>query len=349
MMTRPARLRYLMRDRMRDGSWRWRVRIRGQVSARLPGDPRTDADAYAAYVQAVADLAGRTSPTPAAPPKGSFAALVTDYLERGGKTASPATMKQRRSLLGRLLVEHGDRVAVMPPRAVRSILFAMEDRPGAAKNTLKALRAMYRWSVERGMIETDPTDGIRWTVRDTGGFRPWTPADLRQFVKHHPPGTTAYLAVALAVFTAARRSDLVRLGRQHIRTVDGIDVLEWRQAKGDGLVSVPILPQLAEAIEAVPADQMVFLHTGHGLPYSANGFGNRMAKWTADAGLAGLTAHGVRKAAGALLAEAGCTAHQIAAILGHSDPQTSSIYTRSADKLTLAREAMAKLRGKKVL
>jgi integrase len=49
----------------------------------------------------------------------------------------------------------------------------------------------------------------------------------------------------------------------------------------------------------------------------------------------------LRKAAARRLAELGCTAHQIMAILGHKSLSEGDRYTRDADRERLAREAMS--------
>jgi len=62
------------------------------------------------------------------------------------------------------------------------------------------------------------------------------------------------------------------------------------------------------------------------------------------AGLAGLSAHGLRKAAARRLADAGCSAKQIAAVTGHRTLQEVAHYTADADQEKLARDAMERLR-----
>ncbi|WP_215755322.1 tyrosine-type recombinase/integrase [Acetobacter sp. P5B1] len=52
--------------------------------------------------------------------------------------------------------------------------------------------------------------------------------------------------------------------------------------------------------------------------------------------------HGLRKAAGRRLAEAGCTPHQIASILGHKTLSETMRYTQSARQKTLAQQAIGK-------
>jgi enterobacteria phage integrase len=53
-------------------------------------------------------------------------------------------------------------------------------------------------------------------------------------------------------------------------------------------------------------------------------------------------AHGLRKASARRLAEAGCSAKQIAAITGHKTLAEIERYTRQADQEILARQAMSK-------
>jgi integrase len=56
--------------------------------------------------------------------------------------------------------------------------------------------------------------------------------------------------------------------------------------------------------------------------------------------------HGLRKAAGRRLADAGCTAHEIMAVLGHKTLSEAERYTREANQAHLATAALAKLEGR---
>jgi site-specific recombinase XerD len=92
---------------------------------------------------------------------------------------------------------------------------------------------------------------------------------------------------------------------------------------------------------------MTLLNTQRGRPFTVGGFG----EWIRDAiTAAGLPLecqpHGLRKAAGRRLAEAGCTAHEIMAMLGHKTLSEAERYTREADQPRLAGTALAKLEGR---
>ncbi len=56
-----------------------------------------------------------------------------------------------------------------------------------------------------------------------------------------------------------------------------------------------------------------------------------------------MRSHGIRKAVGTILAEAGCTLYEIMALHGHGDPKASEIYTRSVDRRKLVESAMGRI------
>jgi integrase len=137
---------------------------------------------------------------------------------------------------------------------------------------------------------------------------------------------------------------VVKIGRQHIYN----DVLTINQGKTEGgeeaHLEIPVHPKLREIIEATPTVGVkTFLVTHFGKPYTAAGFGNWFRELCNQAGCPDVSAHGLRKAAGRRLAEIGCSANQIAAILGHASLSEVQRYTKAADRKRMAREAMAKL------
>jgi integrase len=143
----------------------------------------------------------------------------------------------------------------------------------------------------------------------------------------------------LGVFTAQRRGDVVRIGRQHIR--DG--VLTVRQRKTGTTLAIPVHPELARIIDATPIGHLTLLTTKSGRSYSANNFSDQFRVWCDQAGLPQhCVFHGLRKAAARRLAEAGCTAHEIAALTGHASLREVERYTKAADQARLAKAALAK-------
>ena len=110
------------------------------------------------------------------------------------------------------------------------------------------------------------------------------------------------------------------------------------------MVALPIHPALQAELDLVPAEQMQFILTQSGKPFTVNGFGNKVRKWCDAAGLPNLSAHGLRKAMGTRLAEAEATDEQISAVLRVSK-RTAAIYTAQANKAKIAKAGIAKIGG----
>jgi integrase len=89
-----------------------------------------------------------------------------------------------------------------------------------------------------------------------------------------------------------------------------------------------------------PGEHLTFLVTKSGKPYRGNDFSEQFRKWSDDAGLPHCSEHGLRKAGCRRMAEAGYTAHEIAAWSGHATLDEVSRYTKAVDQERLARNAM---------
>jgi integrase len=179
------------------------------------------------------------------------------------------------------------------------------------------------------LVVTDPHFAIwRLEQQKSDGFRTWSEEEIAAFKAHYPVGSKPRLAFELLLQTAQRRADVVRMGRQHIR--DG--VLSVRQQKTGKTLAIPVSPALAAALAAAPSKHLTFLATDDGKPFEAMAFTKWFRRCCDAAGLSGCSAHGLRKAACRRLAEAGCSANEIAAISGHASLREVERYTRAADQ-----------------
>jgi integrase len=79
-----------------------------------------------------------------------------------------------------------------------------------------------------------------------------------------------------------------------------------------------------------------------GRPYRADSLSALISEACTDLGFDGYTAHGLRHLAGAALAEAGCSVHEIMSILGHLSEKQAMEYVRQANRKVMARNAMEK-------
>jgi integrase len=66
-------------------------------------------------------------------------------------------------------------------------------------------------------VTYNPARDVPYFKAKGSGWHSWTIEEIEQFEARHPVGTKARLALALLIYTGQRRSDIVRLGRQHVR------------------------------------------------------------------------------------------------------------------------------------
>jgi integrase len=186
----------------------------------------------------------------------------------------------------------------------------------------------------------DPTSGFKVKHRQSDGIITWGEPQIEAFRQHHALGSRARLALELLLNTVQRRSDVIRMGRQHVRG----DLIQITQQKTGAKLRLPLLPELLAAIGATPSEHLTFLTTARGKPFTEDRFGHWFREQCDAAGLQGYSAHGLRKAGCRRLAEAGCTEKQIAAWSGHRSLAEIARYTRAADQEMLARAAVDKMR-----
>lgn len=329
-----VRIPYVSSFKDRHGKTRWRFR-RGSVSVYLPDPTSLDfAPAYQAALAAKPVIRPRYR-------RGSMSDLIVRYLASPefARLAAP-TKSVYRNVLKRLDREHGDKlVAQLEPRHVRALVRAKAETPTAANRLLSILNILLSLAVEEDMIRLNPASQVKKLPVKTQGFIAWSQEDVEAFEARHGPGTRERLALRLLLCTGQRRSDVVRMGWQHVEE-GWIRVV---QQKTGVALSVPLLPQLTEELARLPRDRLTFLLTKQGAPFTAAGFGNWFGEAVAAAGLAHRSAHGLRKTAAYRLAEAGCTAHEIKAITGHQTLREVQRYTAAADQKRLAAAAMAQL------
>lgn len=332
----------------RHGKARFYFRRSGFKKVPLPGLPWSP-EFMAAYELAIAGQqplqigASRVKP-------GTIRALAASYFNSGAfqRSMKASTQSVYRNIIDRFCEEtdkqgqkYGDkRAATLQREHIVKLMAKRAERPESANGLRKALRAMMKHAVEAGMRADDPTRDVKAIRVKSDGYHSWTDDEISQFEKRHPVGSRARLALALLLYTGQRRSDVVRMGRQHVREA----VLQVRQQKTGTELSIPVHAALVAIIAETPSDHLTFLTTQFGQSFTAAGFGNWFREQCNQAGLPHCSAHGLRKAAARRLADAGCTEHEIAAITGHASLREVARYTKAADQKKLAAAAMEKMK-----
>ena len=171
---------------------------------------------------------------PARAANGTLGRLALDYFASPAfRRLDPVTQRRRRAIIEGCLLEPRKLTAAGKPDGqdifrdcplsaltaahVRVLRDRKGELAGAANNRLKVVSAMFAWANENGHILTNPARDVKKIKYATDGWHTWSVDEVRCYIKRHPIGTKAYLALALMMFTGARRSDVVKLGRPHLR------------------------------------------------------------------------------------------------------------------------------------
>jgi integrase len=208
--------------------------------------------------------------------------------------------------------------------------------PGAANVFIASTHAFLGWCVDRGMLEYNPAARIK--PLKGGHLLAWTEAEARLAMREFREPERRL--VVLAYHTGQRRGDLISLLWS---AFDGAKLAVKQQKTGTPLV-IPAVPELRKELASWSRDSVFMLTSATGQPWGKEWASMRVQREAARLGMRpGLNIHGLRKLAATRLAEAGCSASEIAAITGHRSLAMVSLYTASARQEVLAEAAVLRL------
>lgn len=333
---------FLSHETTRHGKLVWYFKRKGK-RVRMPEAYGSD-EFNAAYEAA---LTGSSSVpvTPAKARSGSLKWLVDQYkLSAAFSQLAPATRRARDNILKQILADPKNAGGPFIDLTRAKIKAGIDKRaatPNAANNFLKTMSHLFKWAVEAGHVEVNPTAGVSKVNVKSDGFHTWTVDQVEKYRAFHKIGTKPRLAIDLLLFLGLRRSDVVSVGKQHMK--DG--VISIKTQKTGQWVYLPVFKQLLESINATETGDLAFLTTSKGTPFTTGAsFGNWFAKQCDAAKLPSVCrAHGLRKAGATIAADEGATAHELMAMYGWQRLAMAETYTKEADKKKLARGASERL------
>lgn len=334
------RLPYLNRQSGRHGNGRvyWYVRVRRGPRIPIPGEYGSP-EFLEAYRAALGG--GKASgPPPIRASRGTLRWGV-DLWKRSSDWlgTEPATRKQRDNILQHVLAKSGDRaIEDVTEEAIKAGREKRLATPHAANNFLKTMRAFFRWAKEEKLVDVDPAKDVKFIKVKTKGYPTWTMEEIHAYRRRWPLGTTQRIALEIYINTGFRRGDAAAVGRQHVRE----NVIHIKAGKNKVDLYIPILPALAQALDAGPVGEMSFLMTQYGRPFTKESLGNTFREWCNAAGVK-KSAHGIRKLAATVIADNGGSEQELQALFGWTTNTMSAIYTREANRKRQSLQAAFKL------
>ena len=183
-----------------------------------------------------------------------------------------------------------------------------------ADNLASALARLGAWALDRGKTDRNVLDNITRVYHSDRADKLWLPNHVGAFLKIASPEMTA--ALMLAMHTGQRQGDLRRLPWT---AYDGTRIT-LKQSKSSRIVSVRCTTALREMLDRMAASKkgLLILTTPSGRAWTKRDFNEHWNEAAKAAGIADLHFHDLRGTAVTMLAEAGCTVPEIAAVTGHS-------------------------------
>jgi integrase len=335
-MPRPLQ-RHLYREANRHGTAVWYVRTTHHgPRVRL----RAEYGSEAFWAEYNAALAG--APTkPKHKASGSLAWLWGRYrASKAWQKLSPATRRARENIMAPVLRLSEDRPCAKIKRADIELTLTKMSTANQGRAFLDAMRGLFRWAVIAipDIIRDDPTSGVKNPkTAKTNGFPIWEEAEVDRYQARWPLGTKERVWLDALLYTGLRRGDAVLIGRQHVR--DGFWSIKTEKSGKMVEVSNPMLPVLQTTLAAGPTGDLAFICGKHGNPLTKESFGNLFRDACDLAGVKGKSAHGLRKVAATRCAENGATTQQLMALFGWITQNQAELYTRTADRKRMARDA----------
>jgi integrase len=334
MNAMPRRLPpFVLRERTRHGRYVYYFRRGKGPRTRLPdlGAP----DFEEAYQAALAGRARHREREQG----GTLAWLIVRYKQSAHFASLKASTRKRRdAIMQNAAKAAGD----IPFKAVtrKDIVQALDRRsPSSGIAFLNAMQAVFKWAQSVELIQVNPCDGVKRPQFRSEGHHVWSVEEVESFRTRWRVGTRERLAMDLLLFTGLRRSDIFRVGRQHVAG----EVLSVRTEKTGKPVHIPIWSELRQSIDATPTGDLAFLTTSAGKPFtSANSFGIWFAAACRAAGVPG-RAHGLRKAGATIAADNGASAHELMSMFGWSRLAMAETYTKQANEKRLASSASERI------
>jgi integrase len=259
----------------------------------------------------------------------TFGGLVTRYLSAPEyQSLTAGSRRTYRVYLDRLR----ETFAALPVVGLtRPVVLALRDslagRPSVANQTIKTLRVLLQWAVDRGELASNPA-ARAGTIATPPRGAVWSDADIAAFRDAAPPPVR--LAFELLLGTAQRPGDVLALTWQDVAERDGRLWITLRQQKTRKPVTIPCTRGLEAALVAagpkpIAERQGPIVPSPKGKRWELRNFSRVWDEAAVQAGVGGLQRRDLRRTAMVMMAREGASEKAIASVSGHDIERTRRI------------------------
>lgn len=327
-----ARKKYVMRQ-VSKGRAYYYFRRKGMKPIRLPDNPASEEfdRAYWSIMSGRAFKAER-----------SFEAIIADFksLPRW-KDLAPKTRKQYAQVFDYFIEKNGgaDFTQVTRPD-ILDAMRANDHRPRFANSIAQVMSILCKHAMDIGWRKDNPAFQIR-KMKTGKGYRPWTPGEIKAY--RAAANGVGLLFFELQYGLGQRPQDTVLMTWADY---DGRTIRVTQEKTGAEVwlyCPAALKAMLDEAKRN--ANGLTILTNAHGKPLTYDAAYKRMRAIVVDAGLQGVTPHGLRYNATQELAEAGNSMAEIKAVTGHTTDAMVNKYASGANKREMAERAQRRRAG----
>jgi integrase len=261
-------------------------------------------------------------------------------------TLAPAWAERSREILDALLEVFGDRkLSGLRQEEIERWAAGRRGlvKASTANKELARLKHALGRAVAWGYLKASPATKVGKTKEPAGRVRYLTPEerhalldganvtvkakDGRAWIVHHAPTPALRLYILVALHTAARRAELLRLAWRDVDMRQR--TLTFRGTKNGGDRTVPMTDTVREALQELPRplDAAAAVLPPYADPHVLTRSFARLVK---RLGLTRLTFHDLRHDAASNLTMAGVPQRSIMELLGHRDPRMTVRYQHLA-------------------
>jgi integrase/recombinase XerC len=211
-------------------------------------------------------------------------------------------------------------------------------KPATINRAIASLRVFFRWAKEKGLVSDDPTESIKRirVVKNapSGLQRNEQQALMRAVMKEENPRDIAI--VTLLLHTGLRVAELCNLDINDVLLRERSGYLIVKSGKGNKYREVPLNATVRNALRKWlknrgKEDGPLFPNK-KGRPLTSRNIQYMIAKYAYNARLSGVTPHTLRHTFCKALIDNGVSIDRVAQLAGHSDLNTTMLYTKPTRK-----------------
>lgn len=232
----------------------------------------------------------------------------------------PSSIKSRRQVLAAFALSLHPRGMHDATRSDVEAFLSRDLAPMSRRAYLGHIRQYYRWAIDEGHTETDPTVKVPRIRVPRGVPRPVTTEDLGLALEHAPPVMRAWLL--LMAMGGLRCIEVSHLRPSDLLVRDEVAMLYLRECKGGGTAVLPAHPSILEALAQLP------IRNGAWWTLKPNTISTNVSRFLRSVGVEA-SAHQLRHTAGtAWYAASGHDLLTTAQLLRHVSVRTTQVYAQ---------------------